>query len=71
MEEFVIKKLGDLETNKNLQKIDESVLLVSYDFNSAYSSAQADKNSNWLAIETVYTFKKMSGVVYKLFDTGR
>ena len=60
MEEVVSNKLRDSEINKDLQKFFNDVLLVSYDFNSPYPSAEADKDSKWPAIETAYPFKKIS-----------
>ena len=47
-------------------------MLVSYDFNSLYPSAQIDKNSTWPKIETAYPFKKhMNDSICTLFNTGR
>ena len=47
-------------------------MLVSYDFNSLYPSAQIDKNSTWPKIETAYPFKKyMSDAICVLFNSGR
>ena len=43
LDKFREKKLGELEISKNLQKINKDDLLVSYDFNSLYPSAQIDK----------------------------
>ena len=55
---FLGKKLGELEISKELQKINKDDLLVSYDFNSSYPSAQIDLYSAWPKIETAYPFKK-------------
>ena len=52
LEKFLGKKLGELNISKELQKINKVDLLVSYDFNSLYPSAQIDKNSTWPKIET-------------------
>ena len=43
LDKFLERKLGELEISKELQKIDKDDLLVSYDFNSLYPSAQIDK----------------------------
>ena len=72
LDKFLEKKLGELEISKDLQKINKDDLLVSYDFNSLYPSAQIDKNSIWPKIETAYPFKKyMCDVVCTLFNSGR
>ena len=72
LDKFLEKKLGELEFSKDLQKINKDDLLVSYDFNSLYPSAQIDKNSTWPKIETAYPFKKyMCDVVCTLFNSGR
>ena len=69
---FLEKKLGELEISKELQKINKDDLLVSYDFNSLYPSAQIDKNSTWPKIETAYPFKKdMNDAICTLFNTGK
>ena len=71
-DKFLDKKLGELELSKELQKINKDDLLVSYDFNSLYPSAEIDINSTWPKIETAYPFKKyMSDVVCSLFNSGR
>ena len=47
-------------------------MLVSYDFNKLYPSAQIDKNSTWPKIETSCQFKKyISDSVFTLFNSGR
>ena len=56
MENFVNKKLGDLEISKDLRKNNKDDLLVSYGFISLYPSAQVDEDSTWPAIETAYPF---------------
>ena len=56
MEDFVNKKIGDLEVSKALRRLNKDNFLVSYDFNSLYSSTEADKKSTWPAIETSYVF---------------
>ena len=72
LDKFLEKKLGNLEISKELQKINKDDLLVSYDFNSLYPSAQIDKNSTWPKIETAYPFKKyMNDAVCTLFNSGR
>ena len=66
------KKLGELEISKDLQKINKDDLLVSYDFNSLYPSAQIDLNSTWPKIETSYPFKKhMNGTICTLYNSGK
>ena len=72
LDNFLEKQLGELNISKDLQKINKDDLLVSYDFNSLYPSAQIDKNSTWPKIETAYPFKKyMSDVVCTLLNSGR
>ena len=71
LEKFIDIKLGELETSKELQKINKDGLLVSYDFNSLYPSAQIVINSTWLKIETSYPYKKnMNDALCTLFNTG-
>ena len=72
LEKLLERKLGNLEISKDLQKINKDDLLVSYDFNSLYPSAQIDKNSTWPKIETAYLFKKyMNDAVCYLFNSGK
>ena len=72
LDKFLDKKLGELEISKELQKIDKNDLLVSYDFNSLYPSAQIDVNSTWPKIETAYPIKKyMNESICTLFNSGR
>ena len=72
LDKFIDKKLGELEISKELQEINKDDLLVSYDFNSLYPSAQIDKNSTWPKIETAYSFKKyMNDSICTLFNSGR
>ena len=72
LDNFLNNKLGNLEISKELQKINKDDLLVSYDFNSLYPSAQIDKNSTWPKIETSYPFKKyMNESICTLFNSGR
>ena len=72
MEDFDNKKLGELPIANDLQKIRKSGSLVSYDFNSFYPSAQADKDSTWPATETAYPFRKYMGdTVCEIFNSGR
>ena len=59
MEGFVNKKLGDLEVNRTLRRINKDDLLVSYDFNSVYPIAQADNDSTWHATETAFPLKNL------------
>ena len=47
-----------MEICKKLQKINKDDLLVSYDFNSLYPSAQIDIKSTWPKIEKAYPLKK-------------
>ena len=61
-----------MEISKELQTTRKDGLLVSYDFNSLYPSAQIDINSTWPKIETVYPFKKdMIEPKCSLFNSGR
>ena len=72
LDKFLERKLGELNISKELQKINKDDLLVSYDFNSLYPSAQIDKDSNWAKIETAYPFKKfMNDAICTLFNSGR
>ena len=72
LDNFLDKKLGELNISKDLQKINKDDLLVSYDFNSLYPSAQIDKNSTWPKIETAYPFKKyMNDAICTLFNSGK
>ena len=72
LDKFLERKLGELNISKDLQKINKEDLLVSYDFNSLYPSAQIDKNSTWLKIETAYPFKiYMSDSIWILFNSRR
>ena len=60
--------------SKDLQKINKDECLMSYDFNSFYSSAQIDINSIWPEIDTAYPLKNiwyMSEAVSSLFNSGR
>ena len=72
LDKFLERKLGEINISKELQKIKKDDLLVSYDFNSLYPSAQIDKKSTWPKIETVYPFKKhMNDSICTLFNNGR
>ena len=72
LDKFLERKLGELEISKELQKINKDDLLVSYDFNSLYPSAQIDKNSTWPKIETAYPLKKhMNDAICYLFNSGK
>ena len=72
LQKFLGSKLGELNISKDLQKINKDDLLVSYDFNSLYPSAQINKNSTWPKIETAYPFKKhMGDSICTLFNSGR
>ena len=72
LEKFLEKKLGEINISKELQKINKDDLLVSYDFNSLYPSAQIDINSTWPKIETAYPFKKpMNDAIFVLFNYGK
>ena len=72
LDKFLDKKLGELEISKELQNKNKDELLVSYDFNSFYPSAQIDLNSTWPKIETAYPFQKfMSDAVCRLFNSGK
>ena len=71
LNKFPDKKLGELENSKELQKLNEEDLFVSYDF-TKYPSAQIDLNSTWLRTETAYPFKKsISDAICSLFISGR
>ena len=48
---FLDNRLGEVELSTKMQKIDKIGLLVSYDFNCLYASAQTDENSFWPEIE--------------------
>ena len=72
LDKFLDKKLGELQLSKELQKINKDDLLVSYEFNSLYPSAQIDIDSTWPKIDTAYPFKNnMSDAVWTLFNSGR
>ena len=72
LDKFLERKLGELEIMKDLQKINKDDLLVSYDFNSLFPSAQIDKNSTWPKIETAYPFKKYTNEsICSLFNSGK
>ena len=72
LDKLLDKKLGELEIGKEIQNIIKIDLLVSYDFNSLYPSAQIELNSTWLKIETAYPFKKdMNESICSLFNSGR
>ena len=72
LDKFLETKLGELEISKELQKINKDDLLVSYDFNSLYPSAQIDENGTWPKIETAYTFKKdLNESICSLLNSGR
>ena len=72
LDKVLEKNLGDLEISKELQKSNKDDLLVSYDFNSLYPSAQIDINSTGLKIETADLLRNyMSDAVGRLFTSGR
>ena len=72
MDKFLDKKLGEMEISREIQKIYLNDLLVSYDFNSLYSSAQIDINSYWPKIEIAYSFKKYKSDAFcSLLNSGR
>ena len=55
-----------------MQRNNKDAIKVSYDFNSFYPSAQADKNSTWPAMETSYPFKKyMDDALRQLFNSKK
>ena len=67
-----LRKLGDLVISEELQKINKDDLLVSYDFNSLYPSAQICINSAWAKIETAYPLKKdTKESICSLFNSGK
>ena len=47
LDNFLDKKLGEVEISIDLQNISKSDLLVSFDFNSVCRCAQIDSNSTW------------------------
>ena len=57
LDKFLDEKLGKLEISKESQNIYKSDLLVSYDFNSVYPSAQVDINSPWSKIDSFFVWK--------------
>ena len=72
LDNFLDKKLGELEISKELQNINKDDLLVSYDFNSFNPSAQLDINIIWPKIEKTCPFEKyVSDVVCSLFNSRR
>ena len=72
LDKILEKKLGELGISKKLHKINNDDLLVSYDFNSLYPSAQVDINSTWPKIETAHPFKKNKrDGVCTLLNSGR
>ena len=72
LDKVLEKKLGELNISNELQKINKDDLLVSFDFNSLYPSAQIDKNSTWPKIETAYPCKIfMNDAICCLFNSGR
>ena len=52
LDKLLEKKLGELGISEELQKFNKGDLLVSYDINSLYPSAQIDIKSTWSKIET-------------------
>ena len=67
-----MKKLGELEFSKEIQNIIEDNLLVSYDFNSLYPSAQIDLKSPWPKVETDFRFENfLSNSICCLFNSRR
>ena len=55
-----------------MQKINRDDLLLSYDYNRLYASAQIEESSTWPKIETAYPFTiYMSDAVCSLFSSGR
>ena len=72
LDKFLDKKLGELENSKEIQKINKNDLIVSFDLNRLYPSAQMDLISSWPKIETAYPFKKhMSDANCSLFNNER
>ena len=59
MDDFININLGILENSKALQILNKDDLLVSYDFNRLYPSAEVDEDITWPAIETLYSDKKI------------
>ena len=72
LDNFLEKKLGEVENSRELQKLIKDDLFVSFDLNSLYPSAQIDINITWPKLETAYPFKKdMSDAVSSLFKNGK
>ena len=72
LDNFLEKKLGELNISKDLQKINKDDFLVSYDFNSLYPSAQIDINGTWPKIETAHPYKKyMNESICTFFNSGK
>ena len=60
-----------MEVSKALRLINKYDLLVSYEFQSLYPSAEADRDCEWPAVETAYPFKKeMINAVFEFFIGG-
>ena len=61
-----------MDISIELQKFNKDDLLVSYDFNSLYPSAQIDINSTWPKLETAHPFQKhMNESICNLFNSER
>ena len=58
LDNVLIEKLGVLYVSKQLQNINKHHLLVSYDFNSVYPSAQIIESRIWPKIDTAFPFEK-------------
>ena len=69
LNKFLERKLGEINISKELQKIDKDDLLVSYDFNSLYPSAQIDINSTWPKIEHPILLKNIWTMQYVVYLT--
>ena len=71
-DKFVDEKFGELLIFKDPQKVNMDCLMITYDYNSLYLSAQAKMNSSWPKIETAYLSQKlMSVAICTLFYNSR
>ena len=61
-----------MEISEGVQNKNKDDLMVSYEFNSLYPSAQMDINNTWLKTETAYLFEiYRSDAVCSLLNSGR
>ena len=70
VDNFPNKNFGDLSIGEETKDKDD--LLVSYDFNFPYLSAQIDKNNTWPKVGSTCPFEKcLSNSVCTFFNSGR